>query len=132
MTNKPETLSTEDALVLTQKISAYANELGFQQLGITDTDLSAHIEPYQKWLQAGHHGELDYMAKHGSKRWVADELVAGTLRVISVRMDYFTDPESPQKQLSNRDNAYISRYTLGRDYHKLIRSRLKKLLQFSR
>jgi epoxyqueuosine reductase len=132
MTKKQDTLSTEDALDLVQKIKAYANELGFQQLGVTDTDLSAHIEHYQAWLNAGHHGELDYMAKHGSKRWVADELVEGTLRVISVRMDYFTDPQSPQTQLNNRNNGYISRYTLGRDYHKLIRSRLKKLIQFIR
>jgi len=132
MTNKQDTLSTEDALILVQKIKTYANELGFQQLGITDTDLSAHIEPYQAWLEAGHHGELDYMSKHGSKRWIADELVGGTLRVISLRMDYFTDPQSPQTQLNDGNKAYISRYTLGRDYHKLIRSRLKKLIQYIR
>jgi len=132
MTNKQDTLSAEDASILLQKIKTFANELGFQQLGVTDTDLSAHIGPYQEWLEAGHHGELDYMAKHGSKRWQADELIEGTLRVISLRMDYFTDPHSPQEQLNKPNKAYISRYTLGRDYHKLIRSRLKKLIQFIR
>lgn len=132
MTNKQDPLSPTDAIVLVQKIKTYANELGFQQLGVTDTDLSSHIKPYQSWLNSGHHGELDYMSKHGSKRWVANELIEDTLRVISLRMDYFTDPQSPQNQLNNPKSAYISRYTLGRDYHKLIRSRLKKLIQFIR
>jgi len=112
-----------------QKIKDAAYELGFQQAGITNTDLSEHIDRYQNWLKAGHHGELDYMHKHGSKRWQPSELEEGTLRVISVRMDYFSDPESPIDALNNSDKAYISRYSLGRDYHKVIRSRLKKLIQ---
>jgi epoxyqueuosine reductase len=115
---------------LTRKIKQRAGELGFQQMGVTDTDLSLHIDRYQDWLSLGLHGELDYMQKHGSKRWQAEELVEGTLRVISLRMDYFTAPNSPLALLDQGDKAYISRYTLGRDYHKLIRSRLKKLIGF--
>jgi len=113
-----------------QRIKEHAYELGFQQLGVTNTDLSEHIDRYQDWIDAGHHGELDYMHKHGSKRWQAGELEEGTLRVISLRMDYFSDPSSPLDTLNAQDKAYISRYTLGRDYHKVIRSRLKKLIAF--
>ena len=125
-----DTPSITTSRQLKDDISAFACELGFQQMGVTNTELSEHVDRYQNWLNAGHHGELDYMSKHGSKRWQADELVAGTLRVISLRMDYFTDPESPLTQLNQADKAYISRYSLGRDYHKLIRSRLKKLIAF--
>jgi len=123
-------LSPESAATLSQEIKDFAYSLGFQQMGITDTHLAEHIGRYQKWLDADYHGELDYMAKHGSKRWQADELVEGTLRVLSFRMDYFSDPGSPLEQLKHTEKAYISRYSLGRDYHKLIRSRLKKLINF--
>ena len=123
-------LSPESAATLAQEIKDFAYSLGFQQMGVTDTDLAEHIGRYQKWLDADYHGELDYMAKHGSKRWQADELIEGTLRVLSFRMDYFSDPGSPLEQLKHTEKAYISRYTLGRDYHKLIRSRLKKLIHF--
>lgn len=123
-------LNNEQANTLSQQIKEQAKRLGFQQIGITDTDLSAHIPAYQNWLDQGLHADLDYMEKHGSKRWQAKELIPGTLRVISVRMDYMSDPESPQNILQQSDKAYISRYSLGRDYHKLIRSRLKKLIAF--
>jgi len=123
-------LNNEQANSLSQQIKAQAKRLGFQQIGITDTDLSAHIPAYQNWLDQGFHADLDYMKKHGSKRWQAEELIPGTLRVISVRMDYMSDPESPMEVLNQPDKAYISRYSLGRDYHKLIRSRLKKLIAF--
>lgn len=123
-------LEEATAQQLVQDIRAEAKRLGFQQLGITDTQLGEHIERYQNWLDADLHGELDYMSRHGSKRWKPDELVGGTLRVISVRMDYMSDPLNPSEQLEQTDKAYISRYALGRDYHKLIRSRLKKLIKF--
>jgi len=126
----PNSFSPADASALATQIKNRAAELGFQQVGITDTHLSTHIERYQNWLAADYHGEMDYMGKHGSKRWNPEELVAGTLRVIAVRMDYLSDPKPPQTQLNQPDKAYISRYCLGRDYHKLIRSRLKKLIQF--
>lgn len=130
MTNPNNQLSAPEIIELTSLIKEKAKSLGFQQIGITDTDLSEHVEAYQSWLDNGYHAELDYMAKHGSKRWTAEELTPGTLRVISVRMDYMSDPASPMELLNQSDKAYVSRYSLGRDYHKLIRSRLKKLIQF--
>lgn len=115
---------------LTQQIKAHALALGFQQCGITDTSLDLHSARYQEWLAHNYHGDLGYMAEHGSKRWTPEELIPGTLRVISVRMDYLADPESPMTALQDQTRAYISRYSLGRDYHKLMRSRLKKLIDF--
>jgi epoxyqueuosine reductase len=129
--NTSQTILNEDqARDLSLQIKAEGKRLGFQQIGVTDTDLSRHIPAYQAWLENGYHANLDYMEKHGSKRWQADELIPGTLRVISVRMDYMSDPEPPITTLNQSDKAYISRYSLGRDYHKLIRSRLKKLIDF--
>lgn len=110
-----------------------AKELGFQQLGVSSTELGEHIERYKAWIEQGYHGNLEYMQAHGSKRWRPEELIEGTLRVISVRMDYLPEAmQSAQQQLDNPDAAYISRYTLGRDYHKLIRNRLKHLITFIR
>ena len=125
-TQLSEAQSQELALLIKEE----AKKLGFQQIGITDTDLSEHIDAYQSWIDNDLHADLDYMDKHGAKRWTAEQLIPGTLRVLSVRMDYMTDPESPMALLTQKEKAYISRYSLGRDYHKLIRSRLKKLIQF--
>ena len=125
-------MSEEDALELKERIQEKALELGFQQIGITDTDLSEHHAHYQNWLAEGLHGELDYMQSHGSKRWMPSELIPGTLRVLSVRMDYFSDSKDPDTVLNDKNKAYISRYSLGRDYHKLIRNRLSKLIKFIR
>lgn len=130
MTQAKTQLSQAEISNLTQQIKEKAKSLGFQQLGITDTDLSDHVEAYQDWLDHGYHADLDYMAKHGSKRWTAEELTPGTLRVISVRMDYMSEAEPPLDLLNQSEQAYVSRYSLGRDYHKLIRSRLKKLIHF--
>ncbi|MEL7044000.1 MAG: tRNA epoxyqueuosine(34) reductase QueG [Pseudomonadota bacterium] len=108
-------------------IRAWAKELGFAQLGVSDIDLSEH-EPYlQRWLAAGHHGGMEWMAAHGNKRSRPDELVPGTLRVLSLRMDYLPAGHDPVALLDDPERAYISRYTLGRDYHKLVRGRLAKL-----
>lgn len=113
---------------LPAQIQQWANELGFQQCAFTDIDLSQHESRLQEWLNQQHHGEMEYMARHGSKRSRPDELEAGTLSVISVRMDYFPpDSQSIQQVLGNKQKAFISRYALGRDYHKLIRKRLQKL-----
>jgi epoxyqueuosine reductase len=123
-------LSEKQSQELALLIKEEAKKLGFQQIGITDTDLSEHIDVYQNWLDNDFHADLDYMDKHGAKRWTAEQLIPGTLRVLSVRMDYMSDPEPPMELLTQSNKAYISRYSLGRDYHKLIRSRLKKLIQF--
>ncbi len=106
----------------------WAAELGFQAVGISDTDLAEAEAGLMRWLAAGLHGELDYMAKHGTKRSRPAELLPGTLRVISVRMNYFPqDAKDSWQVMAQGERAYISRYALGRDYHKLVRNRLAKL-----
>ena len=109
-------------------IKAWALELGFQQAGITDTQLDQAEHYLNQWLGQGRHGEMEYMARHGRKRTRPAELEPGTLRVISLRMDYQPEEQAaPDKLLTQAEIAYISRYALGRDYHKLMRQRLKKL-----
>ncbi|HIG79383.1 MAG TPA: tRNA epoxyqueuosine(34) reductase QueG [Cycloclasticus sp.] len=113
---------------LADDIKALGKSLGFQQVGITDTELSDAERQLNDWLDAGLHGEMHYMQKHGSKRTHPNELHEGTVRVISCRMDYL--PEAMQRTNELMDDpvrAYISRYALGRDYHKVIRKKLQKL-----
>ncbi|WP_070963226.1 tRNA epoxyqueuosine(34) reductase QueG [Vibrio sonorensis] len=118
-----------DYQALADKIKIWAKELGFQKAGICDVDLKEHEASLQKWLDAGYHGDMDWMARHGMMRARPDELLPGTVRVISVRMDYLPPEANFASNLSNPNQAYISRYSLGRDYHKLIRNQLKKLGQ---
>jgi epoxyqueuosine reductase len=113
---------------LAAQIHAWAHELGFQGVGISDTDLTAAESGLLEWLSLGRHGELDYMANHGFKRSRPAELVTGTLRVISLRMNYFPPQARDCWQvLADGERAFISRYALGRDYHKVLRYRLAKL-----
>ena len=117
-----------DMQTLALKIKNWAKDLGFQGMGITDTDLSHAEETFQHWIEAGFHGSMEYMNRHGTKRTRPRELVPGTLRVISVRMDYLPEPMlSMEENLADPDRAYVSRYAVGRDYHKLIRKRLQRL-----
>lgn len=122
-------LSTQDLATLAQSIKDWGRELGFQQVGITGVELGEHEGHLQRWLDAGYQGEMDYMAAHGSKRSHPDELVPGTLRVISLRMDYLPGDSRMAKVLGEPEKAYVSRYALGRDYHKLIRKRLQHLAE---
>ncbi|EAW8699906.1 tRNA epoxyqueuosine(34) reductase QueG [Salmonella enterica] len=112
---------------LAQNIKQWGLELGFQQVGITDTDLSASEPALQAWLDKQYHGEMAWMARHGIMRARPHELLPGTLRVISVRMNYLPANAAFASTLKNPTLGYVSRYALGRDYHKLLRSRLKKL-----
>ncbi len=113
---------------LTEKITRWGLELGFQQVGITNTDLFQAENRLHKWLANDFHGELDYMAKHGLKRSRPALLHPNTKSIISVRMDYLPENHAALKQaLTSPTAAYISRYALGRDYHKLMRQRLQKL-----
>lgn len=122
-------LSPQYLQQLTENIKSWGKALGFQQVGICDVDLSRHEQALQRWLDKGMHGEMQYMAEHGMKRARPDELQPGTVRIISVRMDYLPPDAGFARNLSNKRLGYISRYALGRDYHKLIRQRLKKLGQ---
>ncbi len=112
---------------LAQQIKIWGQELGFQQVGICDVDLQQHEKALQNWLDAGYHGTMDWMARHGMMRARPAELLPGTLRVISVRMDYLPPAAQFAANLSDTTQAYISRYALGRDYHKLLRKQLNTL-----
>lgn len=115
-----------DAALL-DRIREWGDALGFQALGFTGVDLQQHEEYLQKWLAKGYHGEMEWMARHGSKRSRPDTLVPGTCTVITARMDYLPKGANAEQVLSQSELAYISRYALGRDYHKLMRARLAKL-----
>ncbi|SDK56939.1 tRNA epoxyqueuosine(34) reductase QueG [Microbulbifer yueqingensis] len=112
---------------LAAHIKTWGRELGFQQVGITDCRLEAHGERLRQWLAAGYQGEMDWMAAHGDKRWRPELLEPGTLRAISVRLDYLPPDTEPVRVLKDDSKAYVSRYATGRDYHKLIRKRLARL-----
>jgi epoxyqueuosine reductase len=115
---------------LAQRIRAWGMELGFQEVGISDTELAAEETKLLDWLAAGFHGEMDYMARHGSKRARPAELVPGTLRVITARLDYFPpDARDADAVLADGGLAYVSRYALGRDYHKVLRAKLRRLAE---
>ncbi|WP_283647506.1 tRNA epoxyqueuosine(34) reductase QueG [Hafnia paralvei] len=112
---------------LAQHIKQWGQSLGFQQVGICDTDLSVEEPRLKAWLDKQYHGEMAWMERHGMMRARPHELQPGTLRVISVRMNYLPAHASFAKTLKNPQLGYISRYALGRDYHKLLRNRLKRL-----
>ncbi len=117
-----------DFLQLAQEIKAWGQALGFQQIGIAGTDLSSAEQYLLDWLQRGFHGEMDYMQRHGTKRSRPAELEPGTMSVISARMDYSPpDAADSDTVLQRADLAYVSRYALGRDYHKVVRHRLQQL-----
>ena len=121
-------VADERHAVLTARLRQQAALLGFQALGISGIELGDDATHLQRWLDDGFHGEMDYMARHGSKRWRPEELVPGTLRVISARMDYWPgEAAEPWSVLADGRRAYVSRYALGRDYHKLLRARLQAL-----
>lgn len=122
-------LSEQQLIQLRNHIDDWSKELGFQQVGITNTDLSQEATPYDEWLQKNYHGNMSWLAENIDKRFQPSLLVPKTCRVISVRMNYLPTDTQQIKVLKSPQKAYISRYALGRDYHKLIRKRLAKLAQ---
>ena len=127
MPSQITTLTPAQLQQLRQKLNSWAADAGFQQVGVTGVDLQEHEDYLQSWLQQGYHGDMGYMADHGNMRSRPAELLPGTVRVISLRMDYLAPDISITEQLQDKSQAYISRYALGRDYHKLIRKRLTQL-----
>jgi epoxyqueuosine reductase len=129
MSDLPEsTAASTDWSDLAATITLWGRELGFEQIGIADTELSAEEEHLQRWLAAGRHGEMAYMARHGSARARPAELVPGTVRVISARMNYWPEAAADAASvLATPATAYVARYALGRDYHKVLRARLQTL-----
>lgn len=130
MSDHPVHLSAETQQQLADNIKEWGQNLGFADIGITNCDLS-HYEPrYFNWLEQGFHGDMEYMQTHGTKRTRPQELVPGTVSLISARMNYFDgQAENALEQLHQSQQAYISRYALGKDYHKLLRKRLQQLAQ---
>ncbi len=124
-------IAVPDYAALALTIKAWGRELGFGAVGISDADLTRAEPGLQAWLAAGHHGEMDYLARHGLLRARPAELVPGTVRAISVRLDYpgFDDARRGASEaiLQAPHKAFLSRYALGRDYHKVLRSRLQTL-----
>jgi epoxyqueuosine reductase len=115
-----------DALL--QRIQAWGKELGFQELGVSDIELSSEEAQLAEWLAAGFHGDMDYMARHGARRARPAELVAGTVRVITARLDYQPPDARPAEEvLADARKAFVSRYAVGRDYHKVLRGKLERL-----
>src|SRR5687767_14122449 len=112
---------------LAARIRALAHELGFQRCGISGIELGADEEHLRSWLAQGLYGSMEWMARHGDKRSRPDELIPGTLRVISVGLDYGQDDDAAWANLTDGERAYVARYALGRDYHKLMRQRLQTL-----
>jgi len=115
---------------LKARMGQWARELGFQHLGVAGIDLSQAEAGLQRWLERGFQGQMEYLARHGTRRSRPAELVPGTVRVISVRLDYLPGDARPaQEVLEDPELGYISRYALGRDYHKVIRARLQRLAE---
>jgi epoxyqueuosine reductase len=122
-----------DLAALARDIKSWGRELGFQRVGIASVDLAADERRLDAWLAARRHGEMGYMARHGHKRSRPADLVPGTLRVVSARMDYWPEQRTAtlharaEAVLADSAKGYVSRYALGRDYHKVVRSRLARL-----
>ena len=121
-------MSPPDLHALKNTLSELAAARGFEALGVSDLALEADAAHLENWLAAGKHGEMDYMAKHGTRRTRPDELIPGTVRVLSARMNYWPgDARDADEALADDDAAYVSRYALGRDYHKVLRNALQGL-----
>jgi epoxyqueuosine reductase len=118
-----------DGAVLADHIKSWGRELGFDAVGISGIDLGAAETGLMNWLAAAYHGEMDYMSRHGAKRARPSELLPGTLSVICARLAYFPERDEAAQNLADGERAYVSRYALGRDYHKVLRARLQRLAQ---
>ena len=118
-----------DFTELSEQIKAWATELGFAQMGITDCDTQDSDEKLQVWLDKHYHGEMHYLQNNRELRQYPEKLLPSTLRIISVRMDYLTKEHNSTEILEKNNKAFISRYALERDYHKIIRSKLNKLAE---
>ncbi len=124
-------IATDAALTeLTKQIKRWGAELGFQQVGVCDTNLSTAESRLIEWLALGYQGTMDYMRRHGTRRSRPAELVPGTIRVISARLDYLPETQvRTHGALADPAQAFVSRYALGRDYHKVLRRRLQRLAE---
>ena len=116
-------------MALLARLRQWSQELGFARLGVANIDLAADEARFLTWLRDGFNGEMAYMARHGVKRSRPPDLVPGTVSCLSVRMDYWPAAADADATLADPSRAYVSRYALGRDYHKLMRARLQQLCE---
>jgi epoxyqueuosine reductase len=124
---KATTHATRDVAA---QIVALGREMGFAEVGIADVDLSSEAAGFKAWIESDQHGEMEYMARHGEKRWQPDELERGTRSVICVVLDYWPQNSCDAEAiLADADRGYVSRYAVGRDYHKAIRNRLQSFAE---
>ncbi len=123
----PQASSPVDYLKLSQQIKQWGRELGFQHVGVADLDLRDASDQFRQWLTKGYQGEMSYLERNVEKRAHPAQLHPGTLRIISVRMDYLVDTTRAEQVIGDAELGFISRYALGRDYHKLMRKRLQQL-----
>lgn len=119
--------SGADTRQLVEHIRTWGRELGFAALGIHQAETGDAVPAFQAWLAAGYHGEMDYMARHALLRAHPEQLVPGTVSIITAALDYWPDAAPAAPVLATPEQAYVSRYALGRDYHKVLRNRLQKL-----
>jgi epoxyqueuosine reductase len=122
-------METAALAALAAQVKVWGRELGFRSVGITGVALPEDERRLLDWLAAGRHGAMHYMARHGTKRARPAELVPGTLRVIAARMDYWPRAADPAAVLADPEAGYVSRYALGRDYHRVLRPRLARLAE---
>lgn len=125
----PESADSVNFAALAADIKLWGSELGFQQTGFSQVDLGEHPEQLKNWLDKGYHGEMSYLTRHQAKKSDPTALIPGTVSIISTRLNYLPTDTRRLEILSNPRKAYISRYALGRDYHKLVRKRLLKLVE---
>ncbi|WP_203321656.1 tRNA epoxyqueuosine(34) reductase QueG [Pseudoxanthomonas beigongshangi] len=119
-----------DPAALAARVRGLAREFGFQRCGIAGVELGEDEAHLRDWLAQGLYGSMDWMARHGDLRSRPQELLPGTLRVISVGLDYGrNDSDDAWRTLADGERAYVARYALGRDYHKLMRNRLQRLAE---
>jgi epoxyqueuosine reductase len=123
-----QSLTPDELVRIKSRLATHAGTLGFQQIGVAGVDLRADEARLQQWLDEGRHGEMKFMERHGLRRSRPAELIPGTVRVVSLRMDcHAPDGAAAEDVLADGTRAYISRYALGRDYHHIVRRRLQRL-----
>ncbi len=128
MTQTPDHKPNANRLPTSADLRRWAQDLGFSDCSVASPDLGIHADRLQEWLQAGHHGEMDYMQRYGESRSQPEAIVPGTKSILVVRMDYAPPAlAGAEATLEDPARAYVSRYALGRDYHKLLRKRLQQL-----
>lgn len=123
----PTTTLPGDPVVLLRHLRGWAREAGFDDVGVTTKPLSDDMQRLRSWLDAGHHGQMAWMSDHAEMREYPSRLHPGTVSVIAARMNCHPDAAAAETVLADGTRAYIARYALGRDYHKLLRSRLQRL-----